>query len=143
MIGRILPNFLADRYFGPLNLLIPATTICSLLTFCWIAVHSQPGLYAFAVIYGIFGAMVQALFPVVLSSLTTDLRKAGTRMGMILSIVAFAVLTGPPIAGALIQADGGVYTGAQAFAGACLAIGTSLCAVCRWKKSQGQLWVKM
>lgn len=143
VIGRVLPNFLADRYFGPLNLIIPATTASSILIFSWMAVKSQTGLYVFAVVYGIVGAMVQGLFPAVLSSLTTDLRKAGTRMGMVFTIVAFAVLTGPPLDGALIQADGGDYKGAQEFAGACLAIGTSLLAVCRWKKSRGKFWVKM
>lgn len=43
-------------------------------------------------------------------------------MGMIFTIVSFAALTGPPIAGAIIDSGGG-YKGAQAFAGSVLAVG--------------------
>lgn len=73
---------------------------------------------------GIFGATVQGLFPAALSSLTTDLQKAGTRMGMVYSIVSFANLTGPPLAGLLIKAGGGHYKYAFTFGGLCLALGT-------------------
>lgn len=57
-------------------------------------------------------------------------------MGMIFSIVSFAVLTGPPIAGQLIQRDGGKFVYAQCFAGADMLIGFVLLSVARWKKSK-------
>ncbi|KAI8255601.1 hypothetical protein K4K53_007902 [Colletotrichum sp. SAR 10_77] len=109
-IGRVIPGFLADLFLGPLNVVTPAAAVCTILLFSWMAIKSAAGLYAWAVIYGIFGATVQGLFPAALSSLTTDLRKAGTRMGMVYSIVSFANLTGPPLAGALIKIGGGEYT---------------------------------
>ena len=68
---------------------------------------SLGGLIAFVIIYGYFGAAVQGLFPATLSSLTTDLRKMGVRIGMVFSIVSIACLTGPPLAGALIQRERG------------------------------------
>jgi len=71
------------------------------------------------------------LFPAGLSGLTTDLRKAGVRMGMVFTIVSFATLAGPPIAGAIITASGGKYYGAQAFAGATLLLGTVLMVAAR------------
>lgn len=60
--GRLLPTYLADRYFGPLNTLIPFVFVAGLLIFCWIAVTSTLGLIAFSVVYGVFGAGIQALF---------------------------------------------------------------------------------
>ncbi|KFY81287.1 hypothetical protein V500_11548 [Pseudogymnoascus sp. VKM F-4518 (FW-2643)] len=81
VLGRTGPNFLADRYFGPMNTLISVVLVSSGLSFAWVGVTSRGGLYAWAVIYGVFSAAVQSLFPATLSSLTTDLRMAGTRMG--------------------------------------------------------------
>lgn len=123
IFGRIIPAYLADRCFGPLNTLIPAALGTSLLIYCWAAVSSRNGLIAFSVVYGLFAAAIQALFPATLSSLTTDLKKAGVRMGMVFSVVSFATLTGPPLAGALIQKDQGRYLHAQMFAGSVILCG--------------------
>ena len=94
--ARILPAYLADKYFGPLNTLIVASLISSMVLFSWTAVTSPPGLEVFCVIYGIASAAVLGLFPATLASLTEDLRKTGTRMGMGFTIISFACLTGPP-----------------------------------------------
>lgn len=135
VIGRVVPNFLADRYFGPLNSIIPVVILSSTLCFCWIAVDSRGGLYAWTVVYGLVGAAIQSLFPATLSSLTTDLRMQGTRMGMVFSIVSFAVLTGPPIAGQLIQKKGGDYIYAQIFAGLDLLVGCCFLVAARYAKN--------
>jgi predicted MFS family arabinose efflux permease len=142
VLGRIVPNYIADRYSGPLNTLIPVVFLTSLLCFCWIAVSSPGGLYAWAVIYGLVGAAIQSLFPATLTSLTTDLRKAGVRMGQVFTIVSFAVLTGPPIAGELIQRKGGGYEYAQIFAGLDLCIGGVFLIAARLAKSK-ELRAKM
>lgn len=136
ILGRVVPNYLADRYFGPMNCLIPSAAISAFLYYCWIAVTNRGGLYGWAVIYGMVGAAMQSLFPATLSSLTTDLRMMGTRMGMIFTIVSFAVLTGPPIAGALIQAKQGQYQYAQMFAGLDLTIGCGFLIAARICKSR-------
>ncbi|KAH8587383.1 major facilitator superfamily domain-containing protein [Bisporella sp. PMI_857] len=129
VLGRTIPNYFADRWFGPLNTLIPVALVSSGLSFAWIGVMSQGGLYVWTVVYGFVGAAIQSLFPATLSSLTTDLRMAGTRMGMVFTIVSFAVLTGPPIAGQLIQMNGGAYEYAQIFSGVALLVGSGfLCA---------------
>jgi MFS family permease len=88
---------------------------------CWMAVRGPSGLYAWTVFYGCFAAGIQSLFPAALSFLTSDLRKLGVRMGMVFTIVSFAVLTGPPIAWAIIDSGAG-YEGAQTFAGVSLAV---------------------
>ena len=123
MIGRLLPGFLADRYFGPLNTLIPFACISGILLFCWAAVSNSGGLLAFDVIYGLFAAGIQSLFPATLSSLTTDLKKTGVRIGMVFSVVSFACLTGPPLGGALIERRAGRYLYAQMFAASVLMCG--------------------
>lgn len=135
VIGRIALNHFADR-FGNFNMLIPAVLASSLLCFCWIAVPSRGGLYAWAVVYGTVAASIQSLFPATLSSLTTNPNMAGTRMGMVFTIVSFAVLTGPPIAGQLIEKKGGEYTYAQIFAGGAMLVGSGFLIAARLAKSR-------
>ncbi len=134
LFGRLIPAYLADTYFGPLNCLVPFAFVSGLLLYCWAAVHSSGGLTAFAIIYGLFAAGIQSLFPATLSSLTDDLKKAGVRMGMVFSVVSFASLTGTPLSGALIQSMGGRYLGAQLFAGSAMMVGGSFLIAVRVKK---------
>ncbi|KPM37445.1 hypothetical protein AK830_g9108 [Neonectria ditissima] len=140
-IGRLLPAWLAD-HFGAINVFIPNTIAASVLLFCWIAVKDSAGLYAWAVVYGPLAAAIQSLFPTGVSLLTKDLSKIGVRMGMSFTIVSFAVLTGPPIAGAIIDRQGGQYWGAQTFAGVSLAMGTLFLSAAKlvWMRREGMDW---
>lgn len=115
MSARILPNIVADRYTGPLNLLIPAMLISSTILFRWISVPQASNLYPFSVFYGVFSASVPSLFPASLTSMTVDLSKIGFRTSMVLTIVSFAALTGSRIAGALLQRSNMNYLYAQCF----------------------------
>lgn len=134
LLGRLLPNYLADRV-GPLNLLAPACLLSGLMMFFWIDVDSPWKLYVWTTFYGITGGAIQSLFPAGLSSLTTDPRKQGTRMGMVFTIVSFAVLTGNPIAGAIITGTpGNKYIGAQVFAGCDLLVGSGFIVAARMVK---------
>jgi predicted MFS family arabinose efflux permease len=83
IIGRTLPAYLADRYTGPMNILLMVTIASIICAWAMIGVTSREGLYAWTVVYGIVGNGLQAMFPATLSSLTTDLKKTGVRMGMI------------------------------------------------------------
>lgn len=121
--ARVGCNLVADR-LGPVNTLIPAVFVAGVLFFCWAAVDSLGALYVFCVIYGVPGGGIQSLFPAACASLTTDLKKMGVRTGMCFSVVSIACLTGPPIAGALIQRHDGGYLYAQVFGGAALMGGT-------------------
>ncbi|KAJ5901792.1 hypothetical protein N7495_002320 [Penicillium taxi] len=115
-----LCGYLADRYIGPLNFLIPWVALCGILMFCWAAVDTVAGLYVFAVFYGLASAAAMALFAGTVPSLTKDLDKIGTRVGMALSLISFGPLTGPSVAGALIARGG--YLAAQMWAGAALIV---------------------
>ena len=129
--GRLIPALLADRYFGPFNTLLPCVLFSGVMLFVWIGVHDTTGLFIFTAIYGFWANAVQTLFPSTLSSLTTDLTKMGVRVGMVFTIVSIACLTGPPIAGALIQVDGGRFLYAQLFGGTTMLSGTVVLMIAR------------
>ncbi|KAJ5479867.1 hypothetical protein N7530_005376 [Penicillium desertorum] len=132
--GRLVPAYLSDRYFGPVNTFIPVSAAAAILLYCWAAIDSYGGLTAFVVIYGFFGGGVQSLFPSALASLTDEPSKAGVRIGMIFSIVSAGSLTGPPIAGALVDLHGGQYLYAQLFGGTSMMIGCLLLILARYYK---------
>ena len=121
--GRIAPGWIADRFLGPLNTLIVIVAISGILTYTWAAVTSIGGTWAFAVVYGFFGAGIQSMFPPALANSQKDSSKIGVRMGMIFSVMSVGCLCGAPIAGALIEKDGGNYLYAQMFGGSIMLLG--------------------
>jgi hypothetical protein len=129
--GRLIPAILAARYFGAFNTLIPCVFGGAVLLYSWTAVHNVQGLVVWAMVYGFLINAVQTLFPSTLSFLTTDLSKMGVRVGMVFTIISFACLTGPPIAGALISAEKGGFVGAQMFGGTAMLCGTVFIAAAR------------
>ncbi|KAH0277436.1 MFS monocarboxylate transporter-like protein, partial [Aureobasidium melanogenum] len=132
-IWRLLPNYFSDRT-GAVNVMLPFTLVCGVMMFGWIGVHNKASLFVFAAVYGSGSAGLQSMFPAGLSSLTTDLKKTGVRMGMGFTIVSFACLTGPPLAGALISHDHGHYLPAQVWAGTSFLLGVSLLFAARTAK---------
>ncbi|KAG9943337.1 MFS monocarboxylate transporter-like protein, partial [Aureobasidium melanogenum] len=132
-LWRLLPNYFSDQ-LGAINVMLPFTFVCGIMMYGWIGVHEKASLFVFAAIYGSGSAGLQSMFPAGLSSLTTDLKKTGVRLGMGFTIVSFACLTGPPLAGALISRDHGHYLPAQAWAGSCFLLGVSLLFAARTAK---------
>ncbi|KAI1376885.1 MFS general substrate transporter [Hypoxylon crocopeplum] len=115
--GRIIPALVSDAYLGPFRTLIPLTIGSGVLYFGWIGVQDPTSLYVFAVICGIVNGGVQTIAMAGLPTLTSDLSKVGARSGMIMTIGSFACLTGPPVAGALIDVADGSYLYMQIWAG--------------------------
>lgn len=142
MAGRVIPTFLAPKY-GPMNLLIPLSFVAGLILLCWAGVKNHAGLLAFDVIYGFVMAAAQGMFPPSLGSLTTDLSKMGVRMGMVFSLMSFALLIGNPFAGALITADHGRYTSAQIYAGSTLIAGVVALAAARIARTGLKLCIRI
>jgi len=70
--SRLISNYLADKYFGPLNLIILGAAGSAAIMYSWIAVYSAAGMWIFSIMYGIFAAAMQGLFPATLASLTND-----------------------------------------------------------------------
>lgn len=51
-LGRLVPNYLSDKFAGPMNVQIPLAFIAAIFTFAWIAVSSTAGVIVFSVLYG-------------------------------------------------------------------------------------------
>ncbi|PSR80683.1 major facilitator superfamily domain-containing protein [Coniella lustricola] len=129
--GRVIPAFLADRWFGPFNTMLPFVAFCSIMLFAWMRVDTSGGFYAWVAIYGVCANAVQTLFPSTTASLITDPSKTGQRIGMVFSVASFACLTGPPLAGALIGIGNGDYVYMQLYGGVSVIIGFGCLVVSR------------
>lgn len=142
--GRLVPAFLADRYFGAVNMFIPTILAAAICIFAWAGVNSITGDYIWVVFFGFFGAGIQGMFPATTAGLTKDLSKSGVRIGMIFTIISVAALTGPPLAGKLVAVADGSYIGAQIWGGVCLVVGALFLIGASWasqrepKKSKEQ-----
>lgn len=129
-LGRIVPNFVAD-YTGPLNVLAPAVAFTSSLAFIWISVHSGAGMVILTIFYGFLSGGFVSLPPVVMASLTSDMRNFGTRLGMVFAIMSVALLIGTPIGGAILGSTQR-YLGVQLFTACCLMASAILLAILRF-----------
>ncbi|KAH7867880.1 major facilitator superfamily domain-containing protein [Lentinula edodes] len=100
--GRIIPNILSHK-FGVFNTVAFCTLACSVLTFGLLGVgNSVAALVIFAILYGFFsGGFISLLAPVV-ASLVQDESEIGIRLGLAYCISSLGILTGNPIAGALL-----------------------------------------
>ncbi|RDW62387.1 MFS general substrate transporter-25 [Coleophoma cylindrospora] len=125
IVGRLGSGVL-DRYAGPVNMLTLTSILTGTLSLCWIAIppSTAGGLVTFAVFYGIFSGGFISLPAVAVTSLTTDMSRLGTRMGMNSAIGGFGSLCGSPIAGAILNGSGG-WVGLKIFAGVTM-LGTGL-----------------
>lgn len=134
VFGRLIPNYLADK-FGPLNILIP-TTVCScILTFCWIAVSNEGAIIAFSILFGFFSGTFVSLPPACIASMTKDMSVLGTRMGMSFFVCAFGILAGTPVAGAIIQRENGDYLYAKVFGGLATFLSVACLTLARFLKT--------
>jgi len=123
ILGRIVPAYLADRYFSTLNVFILIIFLCATSFYLWTTVYSLAEDIVWVVFFGLFGAGIQGMFPSSLAGLTRDPGKTGIRIGMVFTIVSIACLTGPPLAGGLIQVAEGRYIKAQTWGGTSLGLG--------------------
>ncbi|KAG6334754.1 hypothetical protein ID866_4331 [Astraeus odoratus] len=102
LFGRTIPNFLGD-YFGPFNVMIPCTALSGGLMFLMFGATGVAGTVVFGILYGFFsGGFISIITPAV-ASYSRDINEIGTRIGITSFVIGFALLTGTPIAGALVQ----------------------------------------
>jgi hypothetical protein len=126
--GRIISALIADAYLGPLRTLVILALALGVLFIGWIGVKTTTSLFVLAALFGFVNGAAQGMIVAGLPNLTTDLNRLGTRSGMILAVLSLAVLTGPPIAGALIQAGQGRYLYMQVWGGCSMLVGASFVA---------------
>ncbi|KAH9047095.1 MFS general substrate transporter [Lactarius hengduanensis] len=134
VFGRLAPTALADRV-GTLNTLIPCSLICGALVLAWAAVHSTGALIAFALLYGFFSGSFVSLPPSTLVSLSPDLSKVGTRIGMSFGVSSLGVLIGSPVGGALINLHTGQFVRMQVFCAVTMFVACAMLVIARVAKS--------
>ncbi|KXN81984.1 Riboflavin transporter MCH5 [Leucoagaricus sp. SymC.cos] len=121
VFGRVLPNFLADK-FGTYNMLLPSLYISSALVFAMFGIHNAAGLTIFALLYGFWSGAYVSLIPSLLVQLCSEPGELGIRMGIAFSIVAVSLLCGTPIEGLLLDAhkEPFKWSGPITFCGVCI-----------------------
>ncbi|QKD48704.1 major facilitator superfamily domain-containing protein [Fusarium oxysporum Fo47] len=114
IVGRIVSSFVADK-FGSLDTYVVVLTFGGASIFYWLSVVNIAGNVAFVVLWVFFSGGVVSLTNVVLTGITPDLSRLGTRLGMVSMIKGLGGLIGPPISGAVLDATG-QYLGVQLIA---------------------------
>ncbi|KAK6330514.1 hypothetical protein TWF696_003403 [Orbilia brochopaga] len=136
--GRVVPNFFADRV-GSINMQIPAMIVSGVLILCWLPIKTFAGMLVFVVLYGFFSGVFISLPPASVASITPDVTFFGVRMGMMFSIASVGSLTGTPISGALIHAQGGNLDTARIWSGCIMLFSAALIIAARINAS-GLRW---
>jgi MFS family permease len=129
-VGRFAAGF-ASRVLGKFNIYIVAQGVCALLLFVWLAIDSQGGVIAFALLYGASSGAVIAMMPACFAETAPEPRFIGTYMGMGMGISALPALTGTPINGRLL-ANYGSFDQPAIFSGSVVVAGTLLMLATRY-----------
>ena len=141
--GRILPNAISDSV-GPFNILAPSTCLTGILYFCTPFVRDAPAMIAITAIAGFLSGIFTALPPVCFAVLIADHTKLGTRMGMGYAAISLGMLTGGPIAGAIL---GGIeplnWTAVWYFAGSTMMVSSLMYGAIRMHRSGFRYLVKV
>ncbi|KAK0615269.1 major facilitator superfamily domain-containing protein [Bombardia bombarda] len=128
VFGRVVPNYFADK-IGPLNIMIIACFVSSLLSFCWIAVNSKAGIIVFCILYGFFSGSFVSLPAPTIASLSPNMSVVGARMGTSFAVAGFGILLGSPIGGVILRSSG--WVGLQCWGAATIALSTILAIMAR------------
>jgi MFS family permease len=128
-VGRWASGYLADQA-GSYNVMIVTVSLCAASSAgLWLPAailsqrHLEPAVsyiltVSYTVLMGIASGSNISLAPVCIGSLC-DTREYGQYYAMCYTIVAFGTLTGVPIAGAIIEKNGGAYWGVVVFTALC------------------------
>jgi MFS family permease len=131
VLGRIIPGFLADK-FGRFNMMMVCTTMSAILTLAvWLPGRSIAASLCFSAFFGFFSGCYISLTPALVVEVSPP-SAIGHRTGMLYFCISIGVLTGSPIAGALVEANGGDYTYLKLFAGVTMLVGAILIAALRF-----------
>lgn len=103
--GRALPGYIADRA-GTFNTMCVTALTCTVFIFglWYTADGSETRITAFAVLFGFWSGAAIALTPVCIGQVC-DVQDYGKRNGTTFFVASFGVLTGIPIAGAILGHD--------------------------------------
>jgi MFS family permease len=153
-IGRWAPGFVADK-LGRFNCMLVMLTVCMLTTLgLWLPASLLPNpttsntseigvekyhytikiiTTVYAALFGIASGSNISLTPVCVGQLC-DTANYGRYYATCYTVVSFGVLTGIPLAGALVRVCHGGYWGLVGFTGGCYLASVALFTVARWKR---------
>ncbi|KIK55203.1 hypothetical protein GYMLUDRAFT_47953 [Collybiopsis luxurians FD-317 M1] len=130
VLGRTLPNFLAD-IFGSFNVTIATGVLTGALVFMLLASKSVAATVIFAILYGFSsGGFVSVIGPVA-ATFAKNINEVGTRMGLLTFVSSFAMLTGSPISGALLEAPHYYWVRPVVFSAVVVLFGSGLIIISR------------
>ena len=132
LVGRIIPNFIADKFIsGPVLTQALAAITCGALAAGWTYIKtSLAGLIVWAVAYGFVSGSAISLIPASAATLTQDMSTLGGRIGVLFAGNAFASLIGNPVAGAIQRDTGSGWRGLASYCAVFNFVGGCLLAVC-------------
>ncbi|KAK4111487.1 MFS general substrate transporter [Canariomyces notabilis] len=142
IVGRTVPNALADR-FGHFNMMIAMATLVSVLVLAvWIPASGDAAAIAFSVLFGIASGAGIGLIPVLIAQVS-PIQEIGTRTGTYFAIASLAALSGSPIGGAILGSASGasgfrntkIFSGVTCAVGALLFVATNV-ALGGWKRAK-------
>ncbi|KAG6355813.1 hypothetical protein INS49_003779 [Diaporthe citri] len=109
------------------NVVIINGLLCAVSLFVWAATHTAAGVLVVTIIQGLFIGSIVSLQAAIITTVTPDPKNLGSMIGFTMAIWACGGLTGPPIAGAILNGhDGpGSYSGPGYFGGASLIAGSA------------------
>lgn len=140
ILGRIIPNFLADRT-GPFNIIVPACVVSGIIALCLIPARNEPGLIILCLLYGFFSGALVSLPPTIFVHLSFKERgMIGTRMGMGFFVISIGLLLGTPICGWILNASSFTYV--WVFSGVLIVVGGALIACARISRTGLTLMTK-
>ncbi|KXN82935.1 Riboflavin transporter MCH5 [Leucoagaricus sp. SymC.cos] len=104
IVGRVLPNLIADKY-GPLNTIIVLCFVTGCLVFSMFGATTASGIIVFGIFYGFFsGGAVSLATPGISSYVThSDASDLPLRIAILSFTLSLPLLTGNPLAGALLS----------------------------------------
>ncbi|GBE79003.1 Aspyridones efflux protein [Sparassis crispa] len=132
LVGRVVTGYVADKY-GRFNTLVPVTLLCGISALAiWSTSQHTAEIVVFAVIFGFTSASYSSLASTATAQVTSDPSRIGARTGMFMTAMSPGILTGPSIAGAIVDSSNGGYLGLQIFVGVFLVAGAALALAARW-----------
>ncbi|KAI0469621.1 major facilitator superfamily domain-containing protein [Xylaria cf. heliscus] len=123
IFGRIFPAHLGDVY-GVFNVCIIFTLFSGIISLAlWLPAAGTAPIVVFAILYGFASGLTLAIIPALVASIS-DIQKLGFRVGTLYAFSSFGTLFGSPIAGAIVSAQHGGYSGLKIFCGLSLLTGS-------------------
>lgn len=107
IVGSIISLQLAVKV-GAINLLPFADLFSVILLFCWIPDHSAGGIITIGFLFGIVSRPIIGFFGIIISALTNDANRLGSRLSVLFIFMIFGFVLGPSIAG-IIQRQYGWF----------------------------------